>query len=114
MTMDEQVQDNIPTAFQQPVKLSAEQIEMLKAVARERAIAQAAAEPQTQRLVEPPPSMRPSIPQPQQPQIIYLRRNFTVAELLLVILLACGLVTGVQALWGFGSRLLPQIEIKVK
>ena len=113
MTMDEQVKNSVPPEFQQMPKLSAEQIEMLKAVARERAIAQAAAEPKEQRIVSPPPSMIPAQP-PQQPTVIYLRRNFTVAEVLLVLLLACGLVTGAQLVWNFGSRLLPQIEIKVK
>ena len=119
MTMDEQVQNSVPPEFQAPMKLSAEQIEMLKAVARERAIAQAAAEQpmqplQPQRLAGPPPSAMPPQPQQQQPQIVYLRRNFTVAEILLVLFLSCGIVTGVQALWGLGSRMLPQIEIKVK
>lgn len=121
MTMDEQVQSSVPSEFNPPMKLSAEQIEMLKAVARERAIAQAAAEqplqqlqpPQQQRLAGPPPSIVPP-QQPQQPQIIYLRRNFTVAEILLVLLISCGIVTGVQALWGLGARILPQVEIKVK
>lgn len=117
MTMDEQVQNNVPPEFQAPMKLSAEQIEMLKAVARERAIAQAAAEQQmqpvqTQRFAGPPPSIVP--PQQQKPEIVYLRRNFTVAEILLVLLLSCGIVAGVQALWGLGSRILPQVEIKVK
>ena len=115
--MDEQVQSNIPAEFAALPKLSREQIEMLKAVARERAIAQSVneqgADPLVaQRFAAPPPSIVP--PQPQQPQIIYLRRNFTVAELALVLLLSCGIVLGVQALWGLGSRMLPQIEIKVK
>lgn len=115
--MDEQVPGSIPSAFQQMPKLSAEQIEMLKAVARERAIAQATSEQQEQReqrIVSPPPSLVPTPPQQQQPNVIYLRRNLTVAELILVVLLACGLVTGTQFLWNFGSRILPQIEIKVK
>lgn len=118
MIMDEQVQNSVPPEFQKLPKLSAEQIEMLKAVARERALAQAAAEqvaqpPQNQRIVAPPPSM--VAPQTQQrATIIYRQRNLTVAELLLLLLLSCGLVTGVQALWGFGSRILPQVEIKVK
>lgn len=113
--MEDQIPASTPPEFKNPPKLSAEQVEMLKAIARERAIAQATAEPmqQPQRLVSPPPSFQPPTPQPQ-PEIIYLRRNLTVAELLLVLLLSCGLVTGVQALWGFGSRILPQVEIKVK
>lgn len=115
MTMDEQVQSSTPPELRQLPKLSAEQVEMLKAVARERAIAQASsdAQPQAQRIVTPPPSLVPPQSQ-QQPQIIYLRRNFTVAEILLVLLLSCGLVTGTQFLWGLGSRMIPQIEIKVK
>lgn len=112
--MEEQIPSSVPPEFQNPPKLSAEQIEMLKAVARERAIAQTISEQQQpQRLVTPPPSFQPPVPQPK-PEIIYLRRNLTVAELLLVLLLSCGLVTGVQALWNLGSRILPQIEIKVK
>ncbi len=116
MTMDEQVQNSIPPEFQQMPKLSAEQVEMLKAVARERAIAQAAAEAssqqvQTQRLAVPPPSM---VPPQVQTQVVYVRRNFTVAELLLILFLSCGLVAGAQALWGLGARILPQVEIKVK
>jgi hypothetical protein len=114
--MDEQVQNSVPPEFKSMPKLSAEQVEMLKAVARERAIAQAAAEappqpPQNQRIAAPPPSM---VPPQVQPQVIYVRRNFTVAELLLILLLSCGLVAGTQALWGLGSRILPQVEIKVK
>jgi hypothetical protein len=105
--MDEQVQNSIPPEFQQMPKLSAEQVEMLKAVARERAIAQV----QTQRLAVPPPSM---VPPQVQTQVVYVRRNFTVAELLLILLLSCGLVAGAQALWGIGARILPQVEIKVK
>lgn len=113
--MEQQIPGSIPPEFQNPPKLSAEQVEMLKALARERAIAQSSAEapPQLQRLVAPPPSFQPPIPQ-SKPEIIYLRRNLTVAELLLVLLLSCGLVTGVQALWGLGSRILPQIEVRVK
>lgn len=112
--MDEQVQNSIPSAFQQMPKLSAEQIEMLKAVAKERAIAQASAEQQEQRIVTPPPSLVAPPNQQRAPEVIYLRRNLTVAELILVVLLACGLVTGTQFIWNLGSRILPQIEIKVK
>lgn len=112
--MEEQIPNSVPPEFKNPPKLSAEQVEVLKAIARERAITQTAAEQQQpQHLVSPPPSFQLPIPQPK-PEVIYLRRNFTVAELLLVFLLSCGLVTGVQALWGLGSRILPQIEIKVK
>jgi hypothetical protein len=45
---------------------------------------------------------------------VYVRRNLTVAELIVTIFLACGIVLGVQAGWNFSSKLLPRIEIKVK
>lgn len=49
-----------------------------------------------------------------EPQIIYLRRNLTVAELILVFAISCGIVLGVPAVWKFAADRLPQIEIKVK
>jgi hypothetical protein len=115
--MEQQIQSDGPSEFTPRPKLSREQIEMFKTIARERAIAESLGEQntdlaQSQRLAAPPPSIIPQ--QPQQPQIIYLRRNFTVAELGLVLLLSCGIVLGAQGLWGLGSRMLPQIEIKVK
>jgi len=54
------------------------------------------------------------VPQVAPPQIVYLRRNLTVAEILLILLLSCGIVTGVQWTWGFVSNVLPRIEIKVR
>ena len=53
-------------------------------------------------------------PPSQTPQVIYVRRNLTVAELLLVFLISCGLVTGLQAGWYFASTTLPRLEIKFK
>jgi len=38
----------------------------------------------------------------------------TVAELIVVFAIACGLVTGVQATWNFVSNNLPRIEIKAR
>jgi hypothetical protein len=43
-----------------------------------------------------------------------LRRNLTVAELLLVFLISCGIVTGIQWGWSTISNVLPKIEIKVR
>jgi len=54
------------------------------------------------------------VPQVAPPQIVYLRRNLTVAEILLILLLSCGIVTGVQWTWGFVSNVLPRIEIKAR
>lgn len=98
------MEDQIP-ASQPPLppQITPEQLEAMKARARELAIQQTLAE-------------QASLQRPtgSQPQIVYVRRNFTVAELLLVILLSCGIVTGIQAGWNFTSNLLPKIEIRVR
>jgi hypothetical protein len=93
-----------------PPSITPEMINMMKARAREEAIRitmeqrQAAPAPQLQ---VPADFQRPS-------QVVYVRRNLTVAELIVTIFLACGIVLGVQAGWNFSSKLLPRIEIKVK
>ena len=82
-----------------PGTITPEQLEMMKARAREAAV-------------------RTTLEQRQQqmtpPQVVYVRRNLTVAELILLVLLSCGLVTAVQVGWNFTTQLLPRIEIKVK
>jgi hypothetical protein len=80
-------------------QISLEQLEEMKARAKELAIQQTMAQQQIAQ---------------QPPQVVYVRRNLTVAELLLVFLLSCGLVTGVQAAWNFATNVLPRLEIKVK
>ena len=56
-----------------------------------------------------------AVPRPQpQPQVIYVRRNLTVAEILVLFALACGVVTGIQFGWNAVSNVLPRLEIKVK
>jgi hypothetical protein len=72
----------------------------MKARARELAIQQTIAQ-------------QAAIPQ-QQPQVVYVRRNLTVAEILLVILLSCGIVTGIQWSWNIVTNVLPRVEIKVR
>ena len=81
-------------------QITPEQLAQMKARAREIAVQQAIAQQQ-------------QLPQ-QQPQIIYLRRNLTVAEVLLVILLSCGIVTGIQWSWNIATNVLPRVEIKVR
>jgi hypothetical protein len=46
--------------------------------------------------------------------VIYVRRNLTVAEVLLVLLLSCGIVTGVQWTWNIVTNFLPRIEVKMR
>ena len=95
------MEDNIPPSQEPtPVQITPEQLEQMKARARELAIQQS--------------MVQKSMPPATQPQIIYLRRNLTVAELLLLILLSCGIVTGIQWTWNNALSLLPRIEIKVK
>lgn len=90
-------------------------VEAMKAKARELAIQQflvskgMPAQPPEQ-LVAP---SRP-LPQPTPPKIIYLRRNLTVAELIVVFAISCGIVYGVPSLVKFTADRLPQIEIKMK
>ena len=82
-----------------PGTITPEQLEVMKARAREAAVRTAME--QRQQLVP-------------TPQVVYVRRNFTVAELILVVFLACGLVTAVQVGWNFATKTLPRIEIKIK
>jgi hypothetical protein len=98
------MEDQIP-ASQPPLppQITPEQLEAMKARARELAIQQTLAE---EGRFQRPPEL--------QPRIVYVRRNFTVAELLLVILLSCGIVTGIQVGWNTISNLLPKIEIRVR
>ena len=95
--MEDQIPPSQPPA---PPQITPKQLEEMKARAREMAIqqtlAQQAATPQV------------------QPQVVYVRRNLTVAELLLVFLLSCGIVTGIQWTWNMATNLLPRIEIKVR
>lgn len=82
-------------------EISPENLAVMKARAKEMAIRQAARESVAQL-------------QQQPPQVIYVRRNLTVAELLIVFLISCGIVTGIQFVWHGVSNLLPRIEVRVK
>lgn len=126
--MEEQVTSSIPPQTPAegnaptPGVLTPEALEQLKARAREEAIRMtilqqqmARPEPAVQPIAQPevPASQRIQIPTPQ-PQFVYVRRNLTVAELIVVFAIACGIVTGVQATWNFVSNSLPRIEIKAR
>ena len=102
--------------------ITPELLEALKAQARQNAVRQVLEErnasPQMaipQQNFNFPPAQGVNVARSQeQPKIVYLRRNLTVAELIVIFALSCGLVLGVQGAWNIGSRLLPSIEIKVK
>lgn len=114
--MEDQIAPSIPAPEnmqpvpQQPLNITPEMVNMMKARAREEAIR-----------ITMEQRQGPSVPQPQvpldfqrPPQVVYVRRNLTLAELILTVFLACGIVFGVQTGWHFGSQLLQRIEIKVK
>jgi hypothetical protein len=121
--MEEQIPSTNPTQQgQQPPQVTPELLEMMKARAREEAIRmtflqqQAAMEPQREYPIAQaavPPSSPPP-PSFTRPEVVYVRRNLTVAELVLIFALACGAVTGFQAAWNFVSNSLPRIEIKAR
>lgn len=83
-------------------------VEAMKARARELAIQQYLASKAT------PTEFIQSSPPMEQPRIIYLRRNLTVAELIIVFAISCGIVYGIPSVVKFVADKLPQIEVKVK
>jgi hypothetical protein len=104
------VLENMPPTPQPTLNITPEMVSMMKSRAREEAIRITMEQRQA-----------PSAPQPQvpldfqvPPQVVYVRRNLTLAELILTVFLACGIVLGVQTGWHFGSQLLQRIEIKIK
>ena len=95
--MEEQVPPSQPPINPQ---ITPEQLEQMKARARELAIQQTLAQKAP---ISPP-----------QPQVIYVRRNLTIAEIIVILALSCGLVTGVQFTWNIVNDFLPRLEINVK
>jgi hypothetical protein len=92
--MDSQLPPN-----QEPTQpqITPEQLEQMKFIARQQAMQQVIA----QRQVE------------TQPKVVYVRRNLTVAEVIAVFVISCGLVIGIPAAWNFATNYLPRIEVKV-
>jgi hypothetical protein len=88
-----------PNFMQEQPQITPETLAQMKAIAKERAMRMVAAQQQAN-------------PQ-QEPKIVYVRRNLTVAELLLIVLLSCGIVTGIQYTWNVATNILPRIEIKM-
>tara|TARA_B100000131_G_scaffold238983_1_gene231220 strand:+ start:1246 stop:1533 length:288 start_codon:yes stop_codon:yes gene_type:complete len=95
--MEEQVPPSQPPVNPQ---ITPEQLEEMKVRARNLAIQQTLAQNAP---ISPP-----------QPQVIYVRRNLTIAEIVVILALSCGLVTGVQFTWNVVNEFLPRLEINVK
>jgi len=94
------MEDQIPPSNMPiPGSISPEQLAEMKARAREMAVQQALAS-QAQM-------------QPTQ-QVVYVRRNLTIAELLVVFLISCGIVTGIQGIWYCATNVLPRIEVRMR
>lgn len=94
------MEDQIPPSNMPiPGSISPEQLAEMKARAREMAVQQALAS-QAQM-------------QPTQ-QVVYVRRNLTIAELLFVFLISCGIVAGIQGVWYCATNILPRIEVKMR
>lgn len=94
------MEDQIPPSNMPiPGSISPEQLAEMKARAREMAMQQALAS-QAQM-------------QPTQ-QVVYVRRNLTIAELLVVFLISCGIVTGIQGIWYCATNILPRIEVRMR
>ena len=58
--------------------------------------------------------MAEQVPPQPQPQVVYVRRNLTIAELALVFAISTVGVIAVQAGWNFATDVLPRIEIRDK
>jgi hypothetical protein len=84
----------------------------MRRLALEQAIQQVTQQP----VPQPLPQVVPQVQQYSQPETntIYVRRNLTLAEILLMFALSCGLVLGLQASWFVATDLLPRIEIREK
>ena len=91
----------------------------MRRIALEQAIQQVTQQtaPVSQQPVpQPVPQPTPQVQQYSQPETntIYVRRNLTLAEILVMFALSCGLVLGLQASWFIATDLLPRIEIREK
>jgi hypothetical protein len=104
------MEEQIPASNFPPVQqgITPEQLEQLKARAREAAIIQ------TYQQQQPPNPSTSSPPGAQRQQVVYVKHQLTVAEIGLMLLLSCGIVFGIQLVINFAVNTLPRIEIKMK
>jgi hypothetical protein len=83
---------------------------------------QATGEPPQQFVQVPVPQPAPaqvSPPQPliqtqAEPQVVYVKRNLTLAEIIIIFAITTGCVVGIQGIWTLATDILPRIEIKDK
>jgi hypothetical protein len=116
--MEEQIPSSNFPPEQQALggQITPEQLEQLKARAREAAIIQTYQQqkPAVQLISEPlPPGSYHPI-NPLSPKVVYVKRSLTVAEVGFMVLLSCSIVFGIQLVVDFALNTLPRIEIKMK
>ena len=102
------MEEQVPPSQQPGVpQITPEQLAQMKARARELAIQQT--------LAQNPPLRKEELTfKPSNPKVVYVRRNLTIAEIILLLVVSCLLVTGVQFGWRVATDFLPRVEIKVK
>jgi hypothetical protein len=63
---------------------------------------------------QPAPISQPLVQPQVEPQVIYVKRNLTLAEIIVVFAITTGCVLGIQGAWTLATDILPRIEIKDK
>ena len=113
-----------PISGQPGVVYNVPDFQAMREAALQQAIEQVTARSQNfpQQQMPPQPMSQPSAPVQQpvatppapQQKVVYVRRNLTIAEILVVLAISCGLVTGTQFIWAAGADVLSRIEIRDK
>jgi hypothetical protein len=62
----------------------------------------------------PAPAPQPFVQPVAEPQVVYVKRNLTLAEIIIVFAITTGCVLGIQGIWTVATDILPRIEIKDK
>ena len=63
---------------------------------------------------QPAPISQPLVQPQVEHQVIYVKRNITLAEIIVVFAITTGCVLGIQGAWTLATDILPRIEIKDK
>ena len=97
------VQSPTPQPQQPGVQFNIPDFQAMRQEAMAKAVQQVTGQPMANAPVAQP-----------QPKVVYVRRNLTLAELILVFTIASLGVIGVQAGWNFATDVLPRIEVRDK
>lgn len=106
--------------YQNPAEFAAAQqqqpapnFQEMRRIALEQAIQQVTQQ-QTPATAQPQYNPQPVPTEQVTEQVRVVRRNLTLAELILIFAIAAGSVLGIQGLWSFATDVLPRIEIRAK